>query len=252
MIINTQTVKKSSGGNNNYAVNGRILDDNELIYPSIKTPEGTVVVPSNNPADYTKVDWLQCTGTQAIDCLFYPNNNTRFVADFEIVQRRDWNNLFGTYGGQSGSNKFFFFAERGAENYYYGGYRTTADMPTASTAIGRHSLDMNKRVFTYDGNSYTFSSGTFSSEYSFVLLGASTYNGAIGYSLNTKLYSASLYDNDVLYRNFIPCYHTASGIRGVFDSVHNLFLQNAGTGEFLIPSDTSGEINLAEYLASLT
>ena len=48
----------------------------------------------------------------------------------------------------------------------------------------------------------------------------------------SKLYGAKIYINDVLERNFVPCYRKSDSIIGLYDTVYNKFYPNNGTGSF--------------------
>lgn len=57
------------------------------------------------------------------------------------------------------------------------------------------------------------------------------------YPITANLYGLKIWDNNILVRDFVPCYHTATGIIGMFDTVNNKFYMNAGTGTFLKGAD---------------
>ena len=49
-----------------------------------------------------------------------------------------------------------------------------------------------------------------------------------------KLYSCQIYDNNVIVRNYVPCYRKSDGVAGFYDLVNGVFYTNAGTGQFII------------------
>jgi hypothetical protein len=55
-----------------------------------------------------------------------------------------------------------------------------------------------------------------------------------------KLYNLKLYQNDIIIRDFIPCYRKSDNVIGLYDLVNQMFYTNAGTGTFL----KGGEINV--------
>lgn len=249
MIINTQTVKKTSGGNNNYSVLGGILDDNELIYPSTKTPAGTVFVPSNNPADYTKVDWLESrNGAFIVVDVKRNGQDVSCEAEFEVIN--------------TGGNAFIFgFGD--SASYQYGGcfvgHTTTQwsllepgisynNFGTATLGSYTATLSLSGNTATVSGDmSYTKSSSNWST--------TASYNDkpsilALSGSTPIRIKKAKYIKAGNLDSQVYACYHTDTGYLGMFDSVKNRFY--IGNGDFVKPSDTSNEINLAEYLASLS
>ena len=48
----------------------------------------------------------------------------------------------------------------------------------------------------------------------------------------TRLYSAKIWDNDILIRDYVPC-KNSNGEIGLYDFVNNQFYGNSGTGEFI-------------------
>lgn len=51
---------------------------------------------------------------------------------------------------------------------------------------------------------------------------------------NGKIYEFKLYDNDILVRNFIPCYRKSDNVAGMYDIVSGKFFTNDGTGSFAV------------------
>ena len=49
-----------------------------------------------------------------------------------------------------------------------------------------------------------------------------------------KCYYAKIWEDDVLVRNFIPCYRKSDNEPGLYDTVNKVFYTNSGTGEFLV------------------
>ncbi len=49
---------------------------------------------------------------------------------------------------------------------------------------------------------------------------------------NMKVYRLKLYENNVLVRDYVPCYRISDNVIGLYDSVNKVFYQNNGTGSF--------------------
>ena len=54
---------------------------------------------------------------------------------------------------------------------------------------------------------------------------------------SSKIYSAKLYDNGTLVRDFIPVRRHSDGAIGMYDKVTDTFFGNAGTGTFIAGND---------------
>ena len=179
------------------------------------------------PAGYTELAYIQSSGTQFIDTGFKPNQDTSFEADFEILEY-DASNLC-VFGARNSLNlRYELFARNDNKYQIYYNTSFSFDFPGI---INRHSLSMQKNVCNLDGISYSGTYGTFQINYNFGLF---TVNNAGKWDSRIplmRLYSAKLYDNDVLVRDFVPCIN-ASGEVGLYDLVGKQFYGNAGTGVF--------------------
>lgn len=70
-----------------------------------------------------------------------------------------------------------------------------------------------------------------------LLLFAQNYNGAPRYSGQRRVYYFRYYDKDnILICDLMPCYRKSDGVIGMYDKVRNMFISNAGSGDFTIGS----------------
>ena len=182
------------------------------------------------PSGYTKLEYIQSTGTQYVDTGFKHNQNTRVVMHVKPVSitANAW-----AFEGRTSSDcrkgVFFYYSSGSLWNadYYdrngrksFSGISSTADL----------NIDYDKNTCTVNGVSVNFTAKTFQSTFNLTLLACNTGGSVAGY-LSAKLYSCQIYDNDVLVRDFVPCIN-ASGEVGLFDMVNRQFYGNAGTGTF--------------------
>lgn len=183
------------------------------------------------PSGYTKLDYIESSGTQYINTGFTPKGNSRVVMDFEnMLIPADAAALFGARTDTE-KNVFGMWFDTTAVQPHYGsvGYNTKP-IAVASYNV-RQMYDLNKGVATVGGTSVTFSQLTFNSSCALTLLAMNT-NGTVDERrASGKIYSAKVYDNGTLVRDFIPC-KNASGTIGLWDNVNSVFYANAGTGTF--------------------
>lgn len=181
------------------------------------------------PTAYTRLAYIQSTGTQYVDSKFVPNQDTRVVVDMNVSQS---NNQQGLFGARDGSIYFELFTYT-ATNGYQDDYGSTQKYPVGAINYGRHILDKNKNVFSVDGIAVnTITATTFSISYSVFLLSINKDGSAYAAVPTTaKLYSCQIYDNGTLVRDFVPCINP-SGTVGLYDLVGKKFYGNAGTGTF--------------------
>ena len=214
------------------------------------------------PKRYTPLEYITATGTQYIDTGFKPNSNSRMVMDAS-VELKATTALFGCRDAAKTNGFCVFMFNTGKFQSDYG---TTQLLNTASNVTitaGRHIFDINKNVFLVDGKAaHTSTAQTFSCTYPAFLMMVNS-GGAIQNSANFMVgdvYSAQLYDNGTLVRDYLPCM-TDAGEVGLWDDANGVFYGNAGTGvfeagtviltapeiptNFRVESEGNGEVTLA-------
>ena len=178
------------------------------------------------PSGYTKLDYIESSGTQYINTGFKPNQNTRVLMDVEVLGTTQCA-PFGARVSQSGTTYTLFLMTATTGRTDYG---TSKQTMTFSSILGRYTIDANKNVVNVNGVSITHTASTFSVDHNIFLLAVNTAGKASNFA-KVKLYSCKIYDNGTLVRDFIPC-KNASGTIGLWDNVNSVFYANAGTGTF--------------------
>lgn len=225
-------VPKSTGVSINYLGSNKVVDiddvqlqelskDTEWIFQFVPAPK--------LPSGYTELEYIQSSGTQYIDTGFKPNQDTRVVTKFDMMQtdttrRKLWGSGSGSYNldfalWNSGTTKL--------QSYY--GTKTNDAVPITDMSL---NVDANKNIWKYSGETITFDKNNFTCAYSMYIFNVNKDNSPAYLPGMMKLYLFKIYDNDVLVRDFIPC-KNPSGTVGLYDSVNNQFYQNAGTGTFI-------------------
>lgn len=182
---------------------------------------------------YTRLEYIESTGTQYIDTGFKPNQDSRVV--MEAVCPLDGNNyfLFGARtnitNNDSASKTFGFNAYQTTyRSHYYNGWM---DFDSSINFIGKFKIDKNKNVATIGYGSTTHSYINFSCDYSLYLFAANT-AGTAGTFGKFKLYSCQIYDNGTLVRDYIPALRS-DGIAGLYDAVSDTFIPSKGADNFI-------------------
>ena len=181
------------------------------------------------PNGYTQVEYIQSSGTQYIDTGFILNQNTRVVVDakpLNVTQATYWcifgvrtNIYFELYKASTSTMRLTFL------------YNLTYSQGFDSVDYAKRQIfEINKNVATVDGNSLTYPVQTFQQTRPLFLL-ATNNNGVANGIAASQLYSAKIYDNDTIVRDFVPC-KNPDGVVGLYDLVNSQFYQNAGTGSF--------------------
>lgn len=187
------------------------------------------------PDGYTLLEYIQSSGTQYINTGFKPNNNTRVVCDFQLLNSGVGQSVFGAWAFDSNyavDNAYLLQVQ--AENYftYWHGDGASQDFSSSISVTGRHVCDANKNVGAIDkSNTVTVTASTFSSDYPLYLFGGNFMN-SLNQGTAMRLWSTKIYDNGTLIRSYVPCINP-QGTIGLYDSVNSSFYGNAGSGAFV-------------------
>lgn len=189
----------------------------------------------NLPEGYKQVEYIESTGTQYIQTGFIPNQDTRVVIDYQLAEVNN-GFLFGTRT-LSEDNVYAISINN---NNILSNYKTEAIVNNANTQ--RHIIDKNKNKVYFDGDLKLTHEGAKLALTDPLELFAIKNGSTSGYMTSkTKIYSIKIYDNEVLTREFVPCYkETVDGTyekAGLYDLITNSFFNNKGTGDFKIPRD---------------
>lgn len=193
------------------------------------------------PTGYTKLEYIQSSGTQYINTDFKPNQNTRIVFDFDpITVVEEW--YFGTRTSSSASDRFSCLIAGNTMKLrtdYAGTNKETSFVPS-----GRTVIDKNKNVTKFGSSSVSATSATFLSAYPLYLFAGDTGGTANGQA-TLRLYSCVIYDNGTVVRDFVPC-KNPSGVVGLYDKVGKKFYGNSGTGTFMAGRIVSTDVEQLE------
>lgn len=194
---------------------------------------------SKLPDEYTRLEYIEATGTQHIDTGFNPNQDTRIVIDLESFAEtnrpRAW---FGARKEQSTGRTSIYLGNNSSENYsVYGHYGLDAGLSFSFTKDqhnARRTIDFNKNVVTFStGESYTFPAQTFQVEIPLYLFTMNDPDHAdYDKHCEMRVYSCKIYDNGTLIRDYVPAKRN-DGEVGLYDTASGVFYTNAGTGAFI-------------------
>ena len=184
------------------------------------------------PDGYTELEYLQSSGTQYIDTGFKPNQNTAIMIDLDLDG--SFSQYCAPFGARTG-DKAQFWAFTNKEHTTWAARYATTEKSISKAITGRRSISLNKNTFSVDKASATFASASFQSQYNMWIF-ATNSSGTAQYLCKAKIYSAQIYDDGVLIRNFVPA-RNASGTLGLYDTVNGAFYTNAGSGTFTAGAD---------------
>lgn len=192
------------------------------------------------PKEYQEVEYIQSSGAQYIDSGVLSKSDIKVSMRAALTSLSGAHNLFGAL--ESGQRLFVQY-ENGLLFAYGAWNSTNANIQqnvfydfVADFSAGRQSL-------TVDGATvYTGTSNTQISLTKTVYLAALNLAGTADIFASAKIASCQIYDNNVLIRDFVPCYRKSDGAIGLYDLVNGSFYANAGGGTFTKGADASGTV----------
>lgn len=202
------------------------------------------------PREYQEVEYIESTGTQYIDTGILASPVFKMEADFQFTY-----NYLGTTekptNGTVQSPSYIAFGYNTAvtaTNFYlaYSSYTVDTSIPFdtkkhrcviqglgGSGNTGRWNIDgsVGDKTGIING---TFSKGTLP----FILFARNSKSGIGGFA-KMRLFAFKFYEDNIIIRDFIPCYRKADNVIGLYDLVNGVFYTNQGTGTFLKGTDYS-------------
>lgn len=179
------------------------------------------------PVEYQEVEYIESTGTQAIDTGHDATNKKyKAVLDTQFTQATEYSQILLSAGINAWCGQI--------RNVYGigGSYKTTISSLDRATLefIGNYENNISCRLKI---NNEEVIRPYMQNEGNVSLFAGIEQQTTFSYHSKAKLYSAKLYDeNNTLIRDFIPCYRKSDNVIGLYDIVNNRFYTNAGTGTF--------------------
>lgn len=212
---------------------------------------GSGVIGQLVPEDYQQVLYLQCDGSQYLISDYYPNGYTQIIVQF-YNNNTNQNPLRYMYGVRNEGDTASFSSPAlwySQNRWRYGTqglivYNTNDDKGWYSIQGYTKQSDFAKSglvvadigVGTILGNgSYTVEE--FQSELPMYILSCNV-KGSASAGAQGNLYRMTIKENDVIVRDYIPCYRKSDSKPGLYDIVNKQFYTNAGSGEFSFPEYT--------------
>lgn len=192
------------------------------IVPQLEAPNGL-------PSGYTKLEYIESTGTQYVDTGVKMTNRSTVDLKLMLTSASYTGLVFGSRTSATAKN--FVWAQvdtklqvdyrNYSENRFQQAINTNVTTihvdPTSCIINGTECAISGSDAFEADTNAYIFNAS------------GSNFTTVLG---KFKLYSCRIYDGNTLVRDFIPCIDPNGNI-GLYDLVNKKFYGNAGSGVFV-------------------
>ena len=189
---------------------------------------------------YTKLEYIESTGTQYIDTKIFANQDTyieMLAATTTDVSNAGNGTGFIPYGaGVSHQDRAFeCYSQQGQFQFNYGNQNAWIGIANAGETI---SISHNKNVVNIivgtTQYSYNFEDIDFETPRTVTLFAinrSTVYEGKNVLVGKARIYSCKIYNNGTLVRNFIPALDQ-NNVPCLYDEVTGQFFYNSGTGTF--------------------
>lgn len=179
------------------------------------------------PNGYTKLEYIESTGTQYISTGIIPTENTKVVIEFNSSSSSGV--VFGQDSGYK-VNAFMFAMTVVVFD------STKKDISISANA--KHTVQVAPKAFKVDnGSSQYIYANKVNAAYPMFLFGNNR-KGKFSEGVAMKLYSFKVYENDVLIADYIPC--KQGNAVGLYDDVAGAMNLPLGTGDFTAGPSISG------------
>ena len=179
------------------------------------------------PSGYTRLEYIESTGTQYISTGITPTENTKVVIEFNSSSSSGV--VFGQDSGYK-VNAFMFAMTVVVFD------STKKDISISANA--KHTVQVAPKAFKIDdGPSQYIYANKVKAAYPMFLFGNNR-NGKFSEGVAMKLYSFKVYENDVLIADYIPC--KQGNAVGLYDDVAGAMNLPLGTGDFTAGPSVSG------------
>jgi len=197
------------------------------------------------PSEYQEVEWIGSSGTQYIDSGILRQVETKI--QLKICPQTN-STIDNTYIGVRDSS-----SGNGCLNLIGQYYSRFSFVHQGTTLINGGELIQYNRIYDIEGyfgsnNSYlkvdnvkiydenVVKSYTGNRTY---YLFARNSNGTVVFNSYIRLSYCKMFINDILARDFIPCYRKSDNEIGMYDLVNGVFYTNQGTGTFTKDADVN-------------
>ena len=187
-----------------------------------------------------ELEYLENTAASYIDTGFKPNQNTRIVAEMQVVRLNSYGRLFGS--GMYNAKNGYMIDYEGGKFCVKWGHTTSWTTTTYTDYANKHIYDYNRNEVYIDNELIISTASTaFQCTSNLAIF---TYINGTATGTNTencwgRCYSFKIYDNDVLVLDLIPVRINQEGC--MYDKLSKKLFRNAGTGQFVLGPDKQEE-----------
>lgn len=205
------------------------------------------------PEAYQEVTYIESSGTQYFDTEYKPNGNSQYK--FKFSNGSTSGVLFGAYNSGWTTGSGYYHNNNSSSYEYFHYWANNMIRNTTGSSLNTYEFYINKgTIYSSTGSIiYSTTNKTFTVNYPLYILAGNWAGSNVEQPLTCRLYYFKIWDDDVLLKDYVPCYRKSDGVIGMYDLVDNEFITNAGTGTFTKGPDHNTPIaNLQDKEITIT
>lgn len=179
------------------------------------------------PEGYTRLAWIESTGSQYIDTGITPTQDTQIVLDYMPTAVA----TVAVFGSRVGVGNAAFALWIVDATSIEDDYASDRDTITVSNLLERTCVVKDGNILDYGDIGHEHTETVFSNQYPIALFGINSAGTVDSRRVSARLYSCSIRTGTDK-RDYIPC-RAPDGSVGLYDLVDGQFYGNVGTGAFL-------------------
>lgn len=190
------------------------------------------------PDEYQEVEYIESTGTQYIDSGVKLNQDSRFIVDYQYKANTTSARVFGNISSLP-PNGLGLSTSAGTINSKVQAYYNQNNWTPSSQDSESFIPLTNRLVYERNANKQYINGNLYYTDdiVNFTMVSNATIFGFYYGDGNNNflkasmlLYSLKIWNNNVLVRDFVPCYRILDNKPGLYDIVNDVFYVNQGTG----------------------
>lgn len=207
----------------------------------IKTYKGATLLFSSSllPSEFQQVEYIESTGEQYIDTGVGGKPNISAKAKFMYTDLTTQSNGWVCACSDTSGVRRLMILGLSNDSYFRIGYGNLLQNSTTQATINTlyevesiYSVGEQKVIVNGNEVIKTTNESDFTLPYNLTIFGFRIVANTIAQYGYLKLYYLKLYKDNVLTRDYIPCYRKSDNVIGLYDLVNGIFYVNAGSGTF--------------------
>lgn len=184
---------------------------------------------------YTRLEYIESTGTQYID-LGYNHNNTTTSYEMDCIVTQapnSYHTFFGSRTAYANVDEVYLGFTGARATYWALGTVVRSGVGWTPELGKRYLIHFHPSTGLTINNSMNFPATNGTSTLSSLsdYLGALNQNGSMIEQGYFKIYGFRIYENNVLVMDMVPCYRSSSV--GMYDKINKIFYDNSGSGTYI-------------------